>query len=107
MVTQTLGCTCTGDIATMTTATTTKKTSTTPKRKPPAARKTSVHDEADIFARTSAAMIRSVTDGVPQQPSRHLSGFEGKVYVLRNIRGEMARYSVSDKGRIRRIDAAA
>ncbi len=39
----------------------------------------------------------------PDQPSRTHSGREGDRVILRNVRGELARYRVRPDGRLRRV----
>jgi hypothetical protein len=49
--------------------------------------------EAGLFKRASAAYKRALTgNAVQQEPSQGSSGLEGGVYVLRNTRGELARF---------------
>lgn len=39
----------------------------------------------------------------PDQPSRAASGREGDLVVLRNVRGELARYRITPDGGLRRV----
>lgn len=63
-------------------------------------------DETEMFNRTSRALTRAAEKlgTIPQQPSRTTSGWDGSVYVLRNVNGDLARFTYDENhDRIRRV----
>jgi hypothetical protein len=71
---------------------------------------TTIIDHADIFRRASRTLARStIAPAIQQDPSQSASGFEGEghaVYVLRNARGELARFAYdATADKLTRIEA--